>query len=167
MKKIIALLLLFAFVNIFALPVQAVTVKAGKKIPIVGDYVTSKKVKSGDIISGHVQRNIIVDGKVVFAEGAPVTINVASAHKAHRWGVAGDMTLINGTAEDVTGEEREIQFDYDIKGTEKDWVKATAGLCLATIILFPFGFLALIKGGEAELQPTNIINAELIDDFSI
>lgn len=162
MKKIISLLLLITLVNIVVLPVQAVTVKAGRKIPIVGDYTTSKKVKSGDIICGHVQRNIIVDGKVVFAEGAPVTINVASAHKAHRWGAAGDISLINGTAEDITGTERAIAFDYDIQGNERDWVKVTAGL-----FFIPLGFLAIIKGGEAELQPTNIINAEIIDDFSI
>ena len=168
MKKFIAIILTILFVNIFITPANAVIVPAGKKIPIVPDgTTTSKGINNGDLIFGHVRNNITVGNKVVIAEGATATINVVSVHKARRWGAAGDITLINGTVEDINGIERPVQFDYEIKGTEKDWVKVTAGLCIATVILIPFGLLALIKGGEANIQPNNIINAELISDFTI
>ena len=167
MNKVISFLLILALLNSIIIPANATKVPAGKKILITPEKVTSKTVKRGDYVFGYVKNDVIVDSKVVIKQGAPVKIYVNDAQKAHRWGVAGYITLTNGTVEDITGKERDVLLDYNAKGNEKDWVKATAGLCIATIILSPFGFLALIRGGEAEIQPINIINAELINEFSI
>ncbi len=167
MNKVISFLLILILFNSLIIPANATTVPAGKKILITPEKISSKTIKKGDYVFGYVKNDVIVDSKVVIKQGAPAKIYVNDVQKAHRWGVAGYITLTNGTVEDVTGEERDILLDYDVKGNEKDWVKVTAGVCIATIILSPFGFLALIKGGEAEIQPTNLINAELINNFSI
>ncbi len=167
MKKGMVLFCIFILLKFFILPVQYLEVNSGKKLLIVPESATNKEIKKVDIIFGHVKKDVVVNNTVIIKQDAPVKLYVNDAKRAHRWGVAGYITLSRGSVEDVIGEERDILLDYEIKGDEKDWVKATASLCIATIILSPFGFLALIKGGEAELQPINVIEAELIDDFSI
>ena len=167
MKNIFTTFLILLLLNLFVLPVNAVTVPAGRKILIVPESATSKKIQKGDIVLGHVKSDVVVNKKVVIKQDAPVILYVNDVEKAHHWGDAGYINFTSGTVEDVTGTERNIYLDYDKKGNEKTWVKVTAGICIATIILIPFGLLALIKGGEAEVDSNNIIEAELIDEFSV
>lgn len=166
MKKIISILLIFAFMNIVVLPTHAVVVKAGRIIPIQysGEPVNSKNLTPGSIVYGKVSNNIIVDGVKIFEAGALVTMNVIEVKKSRCAGVPGYILLINGTAQDVKGEDRDIEFDYDVKGIERSWPKAMMGL---GIILFPLLLFGFVHGGEAQLNSTQIINSKLINDFKI
>ena len=167
MKKTLTIILIFLLFNLLTLPSNAVTVPAGRKVLISPESVTSREINKGDVIIGYVVSDVVVNKKVVIKEDSLVKLYVNDVEPAHRWGEAGYISIMNGTVEDVTGEERNITLNYDSKGDEKNWVKVTAGICIATIILIPFGFLALIKGGEAKIDSLNMINAEIVDEFSI
>ena len=149
------------------MPAYAVKVNAGRKIPVVyaGEKVTGKEVTSGDKIYAKVYQDIIVDDVVVFAEGANVILNVVDAKKARFWGNPGEMLLVNGTAEDVKGYSRPIEFTYKITGVEKTWPKVLG--CVSIFFLFPLALAGFVKGGQAELLPEKVINTTLINDFSI
>lgn len=166
-KKTIVIILLMAFFNVFTMPVHALSVNAGRKIPVVydGQKVTGKQVSSGDKIYGKVQSDVVVSGKTVFKEGATVTLNVADAKKARCWGNPGEMLLINGTAEDINGTARPIEYNYKIVGNEKTWPKVLG--CVSIFFLFPLALFGFVHGGQAELIPNKVINTTLLNDFTI
>lgn len=166
MKKIIAILLLTAFLSV--LPANAVVqVNAGRKIPVVynGEKITGKSVHSGDKIYAQVKSDIIVNDKVVFKEGGNVILNISDAQKAKCFGNPGQLILINGTVEDAVGKFHPIEYNYKITGEEKTWPKVMVGVSI--FFLFPLALFGFVHGGQAELLPGQTINATLLNDFSI
>lgn len=166
MKKLFTTLLLIAFCSVTVIPANAVTVNAGRKIPIVynGEKVTGKTLESGDKIYAEVQADIKVNNVLVFKQGAEVTLNVADAKKARCWGNPGELMLVNGTVQDAKGISRPVEYTYKITGEEKTWPKVMGAVSI--FFLFPLALFGFVKGGQATLLPGKTINATLLSDFN-
>ena len=168
MKKIIALFLCLSFTVLMPLQTLAISqIEAGAKIPLiyVGEKTSSKNLRSGDRVQAEVLNDVIVNNRVVFRQGAPATLNVADARKARFWGNPGEMLLINGSVQDVTGKYRSVEFTYRITGEEKTWPKVMG--CISIFFLFPLALCGFVKGGQAELLPQKVIYTTLLSNFSI
>ena len=167
-KKNIAILLLLSFINFINMPVLAsVHVKAGRTIPVcyMGEKVSGKHVVSGDIIKAQVQSDVIVDDVVVFRTGDPVDINVSDVKKAKFFGTPGELVLLNGTAQDVNGDNHPISLTYRITGEERNYAKVLP--VVSIFFLLPLALFGFVKGGQAELTSGKAINATLLNDFEI
>src|SRR5690606_11453125 len=102
------LLLAFGAIGCANVSAQTVTIPAGTKLMgELDQQVTSntRKFEVGDIVRGHVWRNVVVDGYTVIEAGAPMMLRVSDITKRKIAGRGGDVevqavsvTAIDGTA---------------------------------------------------------------------
>lgn len=192
MKKLLASLCLLAFCNLYtpvlantvqeniapvaiqeaATPVQVVApvpktvrVTANTVVPITVEKVeTSKTVISGGSISAIIAEDVYVNNVKVFQEGDRASLNVISAKKAGFVGIPGEITISGGKVYDTKGIAHRVDYTAQLEGEEKTWPKVMLG-CGIFIILAPLALFGFVKGGQAKVLPTTIIDTRLISEF--
>ena len=150
MKKIISLMCLVAFCNLFSpLVACAVQVPADTEVVLVSTRgVTSKN--PDNVIQMNIKENVIINGVKVFRVDDKATINIVDYEKAGYWGNAGEIIIGNGYVFDAKGNKHKISINKKIEGKEKVWVK---GVCCAGLLLWPLLLFGFVKGGEAKITP--------------
>ena len=139
------------------------TIPAGTRIyGVIDDLVTSdpKKNSVGDIINGHVWRNIVVDGQTVIAAGSPMLLRISSLQKRRIAGRKGSVTVQAVSVLSTDGTEIFLGGGYDKEGSERI---VLVGL-LAGLVLLP---LVFIRGKNAELAPGTVFDASLIASANV
>ena len=164
MKKFLSILCLFCFTS-GILPVQALTVKSNTVVPInIENRETSKTVVAGGSINAEIAEDVYINNTLVFKEGDKAFLNVLSAKKAGFVGIPGEMVISGGKVYDTKGVAHRIDYNTQIVGEEKTWPKVMVG-CGVFIILAPLALFGFVKGGQAEIMPTQIINTKITNDF--
>lgn len=165
MKKILSLILLLAIFNMYN-PVLAKTieVKSGIRIPItVKSEFTSKNVQAGEKIDAIIDEDIKIKDVLVFKRGDAVVLNVSDVKKAGFLGHAGEMYLVNGEAIDANGDKRPIEYNRKITGEEKIYPKVCLGVSI--FFLWPLALFGFVKGGQAKVSPSKVIDVSVRNDF--
>jgi hypothetical protein len=166
MKKILCLFLLIAFVNMYS-PVLAKTieVKEGTRVPItVQSEYTSKNVIAGQKINAVIDEDVIINNVTIFKKGDNAILNISDAKKAGFIGIPGMVEVVNGSVTDMHGDKHSIDFNQKIVGEEKTWPKVCVG-CGIFVILAPLVLFGFVKGGQAKISPSKIIEVSTRNDF--
>lgn len=165
MKKIVILAMLVCFFSA-VVPVHAITVKANTVIPIsIEKMETSKTVVPGGTINAIIAEDVVINDTKVFQSGDKASLNVASAKKAGFVGIPGEMTIIGGNVYDTKGVAHRVDYSTQVVGEEKTWPKVMLG-CGVFIILAPLALFGFVKGGQAEMFPSTVINTKLTSEFT-
>jgi hypothetical protein len=166
MKKIIALFLMFAFCNVYSPVLAAVKVKSNTVVPITLEKMeTSKTVIAGGTINAIVAEDVLVDGVKVFQEGDKAFLNVINVKKAGFVGIPGEMTISGGKVFDTKGVAHRVDYISQIEGEEKTWPKVMVG-CGVFIILAPLALFGFVKGGQAKMSPSTVIDTRITSEFT-
>lgn len=134
---------------------QPITIPAGTKILGELDQQVSSDVKKfevGDIVRGHVWRNVVVEGQTVIQAGAPLTLRVADITKRKIAGRGGDVEVQAVSVNAVDGTEIFLDGGYDKQGSHRTGLSAS----LSALVFWPAIF---IRGKEAVLEPGTIFDA--------
>jgi len=156
------MLLVSATIPIVGYP-ATLTVPAGTIIyGVIDELVTSdpKKNSVGDIINGHVWRNIVVDGQTVIAAGSPMLLRISTLQKRRIAGRKGSVTVQAVSVMSTDGTEIFLDGGYDKEGSKRI---VLVGL-LAGLVLLP---LVFIRGKNAELEPGTVFDASLLASADI
>jgi hypothetical protein len=136
---------------------QAITIPAGTKVlGELDQQVTSdvKKFEVGDIVRGHVWRNVVVEGQTVIQAGAPMTLRVADITKRKIAGRGGDVEVQAVSVNAVDGTEIFLDGGYDKQGSHRTGLSAS----LSALVFWPAIF---IRGKEAVLEPGTVFDASV------
>jgi hypothetical protein len=169
MKKFLSLFLLSVFVNfnLVITDAYAITVKKGTVVPFVmNETKTSSDVFAGEKIKGQVDRDVYVNGKLVFKKGSRAYFYVTDAQKKAFWGQGGKIVIDRGYISDVNGAEHRVDFSKQYQGQETTWSVVVATLGLATIVLFPLGLFGFVRGKDAKVVQNVELEAETLDAFN-
>ena len=166
MKKIFTItLLLGIFMMYNPVLAQTIQITSGTRVPItVKSEYNSKNVISGQQIDAIIEDDINIKGVNVFKKGDPACINVSEVKKAGFVGIPGEMYLVNGEIIDANGNKHIIEYNQKITGEEKTWPKVCLG-CGCFIILAPLVLFGFVKGGQAKIYPSKVIDVALRNDF--
>lgn len=166
MKKIIALFLLSTLINL-TMPsfAKSITVKSSTEIPItINESYSSKNVMEGQRVEATIAEDVIIDDAVIFKAGNEAKLSISESREASFVGVAGEIYIVNGEVADTKGNLHTIEFYKKYIGEEKRYPKVLLG-CGLFIILAPLALFGFVKGGQAEINTGDIINANLKDEF--
>ncbi len=165
MKKIIILILVIIFISILPITVaEEINVHSGIKIPLrVERNQTSKNLKSGTKITLEVANDIYQDGILIFKKGNKAALNITEAKKAGFLGHAGKFVIIDGEVYDNLGNIHQLSFNQTYIGEEKTYPKVL--LTTSVFFLFPLALFGFVKGGQAEITTSQVINAYLDENF--
>jgi hypothetical protein len=136
---------------------QTVTIPAGTRIfGELQQEVTSdiEEYSVGDLVTGHVWRNVVVDGQTVIEAGAPMSLQVSAIQKRRTFGRAGNVEIRAVSVTAVDGTEIFLDGGYDKKGENRVVLSST----LAALVAWPTLF---IKGKEAVLPPGTVFDASI------
>lgn len=134
-----------------------VTVPAGTRIFGELQQEVSSDVDEfdvGDLVTGRVWRNVVIDGQTVIAAGAPMTLQVAAIQKRRTFGRAGNVEVRAVSVMAADGSEIFLDGGYDRKGESRVVLSST----LAALVAWPTLF---IKGKEAVLPPGTVFDASV------
>ena len=162
MKKIISILCLVAFINLY-LPTFAVNVPVNTSIfisPI--DTVTSKNTTI-ERIPCNITDDVIIDNTVVFKAGSRAELQVSEVKKARCWGNAGEISISNGYVYDNKGQRHKVSFTKEYTGEQKDWVVPVAWVGFFFLIL-PI-FFGFVHGGQAKVSSNSEMEVYLTSPF--
>ena len=132
-----------------------VTIPAGTRVfGELEQQVTSnvEEFDVGDIVSGRVWRNVIVDGQTVIGAGAPMVLQVSDITKRKAFGRSGSVEIRAISVAAVDGTEIFLDGGYDKKGENRIILSAT----LFALVAWPTAF---IKGKEAILPVGTVFDA--------
>lgn len=113
-----------------------------------------RKFEVGDIVRGHVWRNVIVDGHTVIEAGAPLTLRVSDLRKRRIAGRGGDVEIQAVSVTAVDGTEIFLDGGYDKQASHRTALSAS----LSALVFWPAIF---IRGKEAVLEPGTIFDASV------
>lgn len=179
MKQFLALFLLCSFINMYTpvlanaievkggtpAPVSTIEVKKDTRIPItVKSEVSSKNIKAGQKIDAIIDEDVKINNVVIFKKGDKATINISEVKKAGFIGIAGEVAFVDGKVTDVKGEEHTIDYKRRIFGEDKLYPKFCL-FCGVFIILAPLVLFGFVKGGQAKVYPSQIINVSIKNTF--
>lgn len=136
---------------------QTVTIPAGTKVMgELDQQVTSnqKRFEVGDIVRGHVWRNVVVDGHTVIAAGAPMLLRVSDITKRKIAGRGGDVEVRAVSVAAVDGTEIFLDGGYDKQASHRTALSAS----LSALVFWPAIF---IRGKEAVLEPGTVFDASV------
>ncbi len=136
---------------------QTVTIPAGTKVMgELDQQVTSnpKRFEVGDVVRGHVWRNVVVDGHTVIAAGAPMMLRVSDITKRKIAGRGGDVEIRAVSVTAVDGTEIFLDGGYDKQASHRTALSAS----LSALVFWPAIF---IRGKEAVLEPGTIFDAAI------
>ena len=148
-----ALFWLMAMALSASLAAQTIAVPQGTTVLAEFQHdVRSKKKETatGDFIRTRVAQDVVVDGKVVIAEGAELMLRVEYAKKAKIFGRKGHLHFEPISVWAVDGESTPLDGFYIRQGTGRKVVTAT----LAIAVAWPFAFL---KGKQARVPKGTIV----------
>lgn len=134
---------------------QTVAIPAGTRIfGELEQEVTSDvdEFAVGDFVTGHVWRNVVVDGRTVIEAGAPMSLQVSAIQKRRTFGRGGNVEIRAVSVTAADGSEIFLDGGYDRKGENRVVLSST----LAALVAWPTLF---IKGKEAVLPPGTIFDA--------
>lgn len=107
------------------MPVNAenITVDAGTVVPVeIQTDINSRKLKADDLVPVIVVRDIVINGKVVFAKGAEGYLRVFDCTKVDTWGSnwrkGASIEFDGAEIKDITGQVRKFNFDESFKGAD-------------------------------------------------
>lgn len=149
------LLLAFGAIGCANVSAQTVTIPAGTKLMgELDQQVTSntRKFEVGDIVRGHVWRNVVVDGYTVIEAGAPMMLRVSDITKRKIAGRGGDVEVQAVSVTAIDGTEIFLDGGYDKKASHRTALSAS----LSALVFWPAIF---IRGKEAVLEPGTIFDA--------
>jgi len=148
-------ILMIAITMAHAAGAATVTVPAGTRLFGELDQLVSSDVKEfdvGEFVTGHVWRNVVVDGQTVISAGAPMTLQVSAIQKRRTFGRPGTVEIRAVSVTGVDGSEIFLSGGYDKRGESRIVLSST----LAALVAWPTLF---IKGKEAELPPGTVFDA--------
>lgn len=164
MKKIISLLLLFAFTTMYNPALASVKVPANTSIQISPVETVTSKDSAVDTINCEIIDDVVVDGVTIFKTGAKAQLHIGELEKSKCWGKAGKMTIVNGFAYDVKGEKHKILLNKNCYGEEKTWPKTCGAISI--FFLFPLALFGFVHGGEAKLSSSLQLETNLASEFA-
>ena len=132
----------------------AATLAAGTPVTIrTTDMISSKTNNVGNNIMAVVATDVVKDGKVLIAAGAPVTGRVMSVTKATLVGMPGNINVRFESVQAVNGTTLSLmKSDLYAEGESKTVVSVVVGL-LCCILAF------LINGTDAQILPDTTVTA--------
>ena len=143
----------------FALTADARSVRVSAGTPVYGELdekVTSRTKRDGtsrgDLVSAHVWRDVVVDGRVIIPAGAPIMLRVGHVRKSNFAGVKGKLELDAISVELADGAELPLSGGYDKSGHGRKALSIT----LAAVVAWP---LIFIKGKHAVLDRGTVFDA--------
>jgi hypothetical protein len=142
-----------------ALPAYSATVTIPSGTRVFGELdqqVTSnqKDFNVGDMVKGHVWRNVMVGGQTVIAAGAPMTLRVSNIKKRRIAGRGGDVKVQAVTVTSVDGQEISLDGGYDKEAGHRTALAAS----LSALVAWP---LIFIRGKEAVLDAGTVFDASV------
>ena len=127
----------------FALTADARSVRVSAGTPVYGELdekVTSRTKRDGtsrgDLVSAHVWRDVVVDGRIVIPAGAPMMLRVGHVRKSNFAGVKGKLELEAISVELPDGTELPLSGGYDKSGHGRKALSIT----LAAVVAWPLIF---------------------------
>lgn len=123
--------------------------------------LNSATAKQGDVVNFEVARNVEVEGKVLIAQGALATGEVASVEKRGILGEPAKLMVNLRSAKAVDGKEVPLRATLSQEGKNKQLTAILVGLILCILGLF------LIKGGEAVVPAGTEVKAYVDMDTEI
>jgi hypothetical protein len=166
MKKILVLFCLFCFSLVVCPAHAAINVKANTVIPITLEKMeTSKTAVTGGTLNAIIAEDVIINNVKVFQEGDKASLNVINVKKAGFAGVPGEMTISGGKVFDTKGVAHRVDYTAQINGEEKTWPKVMLA-CGVFIILAPLALFGFVKGGQAQMMPSTVIDTRLTSEFT-
>lgn len=110
------------------------------------EFLTSETATVGEAVRLEVDNNVVVNGAIVVAAGAPVRGTIASVSKAGRMGKSGNISIRVESAETVDGQRLRLRATK-AQGSD-DATGSTIALSLIVSPLFLFR-----KGNDVAYQP--------------
>lgn len=164
MKKIIAVILILSFITSPAL--ARVNVKEGLEIPLRAEIKqTSKNLTENSVINMLVAESVYQNGVLIFKKDDKAALYVISVKKAGFLGSGGKLTIVDGEVYDVTGNKHQVNLRQIYSGKNKIYPKILTGISI--FFLFPLALFAFVKGGQAEINPEQVINVRLDKSFDL
>lgn len=146
MKKILAVLLLFALIQVQTF---ALTIPQGTLVLVqASNTIDADRVKIGDTVSFKTTKPVKVDGKVVINAGKEVNAKVINKKNNGILGIPGEIEV--GEFRIITQNNEIIYLDGKIADKGKDRLWANTGWLF--IITFPMLF---IKGDDGKIYSIN------------
>lgn len=135
MKKIIFILsLLLIGCQVYS---EQITIPQNTEIPLAfTQKILGKKVNPDDMLPVYVVKDVIVNGKVVFAQNSPGYLNVFDVKVSQYWkpghydGLGGYINIDGGKIQDVNGVMRDISYQEIIKGKDSDPYAVAQGMAM-------------------------------------
>lgn len=115
---------------------------------------------AGDIVRCRVWRDVEDHGVVFIKAGAPATCRVDKVSRRNMGGFEGKLSIGAVDAKTVDGDSVMLSGGYNKEGGGHKAVVWTAGLLLLWPILF-------VPGGNAELPPGTVFDAETVSDLKL
>jgi hypothetical protein len=144
-------------------PPRRVRVSNGIKVyGVLDQQVSSKRGKSlvGEDVAAHIWRDVIADGQVLIAAGAPIVARVGYIKSAKVAGVKGKVRIDALSTTAVDGAEVQLVGGYDHSGKSRTGGAAAAAALVAWPLIF-------IKGKQAVLNPGTVFDATTAKPLNI
>ena len=159
-KRTISIFLISLFATNLAAPLVAATVPAGTSIQLrLNQTLSGATAQTGSFVALSVVSDVVVNGVTLVKAGAQAEGQVSSAKKAGMIGQPGSVGITVTTVTAVNGTKIPVQAISSAEGDDKMVISVILGL------LCIIGFLQ--KGGEGELNSTQIINARTLSNVEI
>lgn len=133
MKKIICIMcLLLVGCQAFS---EQLTIPQDTEIPLAfTQKILGKNVNPDDKLPVYVVKDVIINGKIVFAQNSPGYLNVFDVKVSQYWkpghydGLGGYINIDGGKIQDVSGVMRDINYKETFKGKDSDSYAVAQGM---------------------------------------
>jgi len=148
---------------------EDLTVSKGTDIVLAFDQnLTDKKAKDGDRVILHVDKDVIIDGKTVIAEGTKAHGTITAVKGRARYGVNARIQMLIDPIEAVDGSK--VVIGYKTKSTDNG---KTGGAAAATVggavLLGPIGLVGgyFVVGKHVNVKPGDKMTVDADADATI
>ena len=152
------------------LPIELTTVPQNTLVKIaLAEEVTTKNVKKGDTVHFTIADDVIVDGRLIFAKGAPGTAVVEKVQQARNFGRNAKLELTDYQVKSMDGTLTAAYVGEEAKKEMKNLAMA-AGASLAGIVLLgPIGVIggAFVKGKDIDLPEGTEMYVQTSEDTNL
>ena len=160
LKKSISILLITIISSNICAPLLAENLPAGTAIQLrLNQTLSGATAQTGSFVALSVVSDVVINGVTLVKAGAQAEGQVSSAKKAGMIGQPGSVGITVTTVTAVNGTKIPVQAISSAEGDDKMVISIILGL------LCIIGFLQ--KGGEGELNNTQIINARTLSNVEI
>jgi hypothetical protein len=136
------------------LPISATAVPANTLVKIkLTDRVNAKNLKQGDIVHYAVADDVVVDGRLVFAKGAPGEGVVQKVQQARNFGRNAEVTIDFNKTKAMDGTEVTTYVGKEAQKEMKQLAMAAGASVAGMVILGPIGIIggAFVHGKNVDL----------------